>query len=278
MKYICNYSILRFLPYPETGEFVNIGVVLLANNGEFHYKVEGTRQRVTRFFKTLDYKVYIRARDEVTEEFNRLATFFGSHKGEITLLASTFKHLIHPRETMMRFSNPGTVTTENIASIMTQLFDHYVNHSFANKEYQERVLERQLGSLLSVSNLKDRYKEFRLGTKDYDVRFPFVAMEDTHATQAIKPLFFGQSEPARILDHGDAWASKIKRLKKARKLASDTLFIVEPPPKSEAKLLKAFHEAVDALQDFEGVRVVSNQKTNAEIVSEIRRGLPDSVH
>ncbi|WP_122365762.1 DUF3037 domain-containing protein, partial [Pseudomonas syringae group genomosp. 3] len=25
MKYICNYSILRFLPYPETGEFVNIG-------------------------------------------------------------------------------------------------------------------------------------------------------------------------------------------------------------------------------------------------------------
>ncbi|WP_153010653.1 DUF3037 domain-containing protein, partial [Pseudomonas sp. ADP] len=46
MNYFCNYSILRFLPYPETGEFVNIGVVLLASNGEFHYKVETKRQRV----------------------------------------------------------------------------------------------------------------------------------------------------------------------------------------------------------------------------------------
>jgi hypothetical protein len=278
MKYICNYSILRFLPYPETGEFVNIGVVLFANNGEFHYKVESTRQRVTRFFKTLDHRVYIRARDEVTEEFTRLKHFFGSHKGETPLLASTFKHLIHPRETMMRFSNPGTVTTENIPSVMTQLFDHYVNHSFANKEYQERFLERQLGSLLSVSNLKDRYKEFRLGTKDYDVRFPFVALEDNQATQAIKPLFFGQSEPARILDHGDAWASKIKRLSKARRLAADTLFIVEPPAKGEAKLQKAFNEAVEALNDFAGVRVVSNQRPNAEIIAEIRRGLPDTIH
>ena len=65
MKYVCNYSILRFLPYPETGEFVNIGVVLLASNGEFHYQLDRTRQRVTRFFKTLDHKIYLRARDEI---------------------------------------------------------------------------------------------------------------------------------------------------------------------------------------------------------------------
>jgi len=24
----CNYAMLRFLPYPETGEFVNVGVVV----------------------------------------------------------------------------------------------------------------------------------------------------------------------------------------------------------------------------------------------------------
>ncbi len=27
-KVACNYAIIRFLPYPETEEFVNVGVVL----------------------------------------------------------------------------------------------------------------------------------------------------------------------------------------------------------------------------------------------------------
>lgn len=26
-KLICNYSVIRFLPYPETGEFVNVGIL-----------------------------------------------------------------------------------------------------------------------------------------------------------------------------------------------------------------------------------------------------------
>lgn len=278
MKHICNYSILRFLPYPETGEFVNIGIVLLANNGEFHYKIEPTRKRVTQFFKTLDHKVYIRARDEVQDEFKRLADFFYGHRGEVSLLASTFKHLIHARETMMRFSNPGSIATENIPSAVQELYDHYVNHSFANKEYQERVLERQLGNLLAVSNLKQRYKEQRLGTEEYEVRFPFVVLDDGEAAQAIKPLYLGQSEATRILDHGDAWVAKVKRLSKADHLAKDTLFIVAPPEGGNSKLQSAFGEVVEALTELDGVRVVSNRETNAEIVQEIKRGLPATMH
>ena len=25
---VCNYALLRFLPYPESGEFVNVGVIM----------------------------------------------------------------------------------------------------------------------------------------------------------------------------------------------------------------------------------------------------------
>ncbi|WP_460055471.1 DUF3037 domain-containing protein [Pseudomonas sp. S2_D06] len=278
MNIICNYSILRFLPYPETGEFVNIGVVLLANNGEFRYKIATKRQRVTRFFETLEHKVYLRARNEVEDEFNRLVGFFASQKSEIGLLASTFKHLIHPRETMMRFSQPGSMTTDNIGQALDELFDHYVNHSFANKEYQEKVLERQLGTLLASSNLKQRYKEQRLGTKDYDVRFPFVMLADQVAEQAIKPLYFGQAEPSKILEHGDAWLSKVMRLNKAHRLAKDTLFIAEPPAPGKPKLLKAYEEVTHALAEFEGVRVISAQIPNAQKLEEIKRGVPETLH
>jgi hypothetical protein len=273
MKYICNYSILRFLPYPETGEFVNIGVVMLASNGEFHYQLDRTRQRVTRFFKTLDHKIYLRARDEVRAELSRLETFFAERKGEIGLAINAFKHLIHPRETMMRFSEPGSIGTESIKKTLAELYEHYVNHSFATKEYQERVLERQLGSLLSVANLKQRYKEQKLGTKLYEVRFPFVLTADEKVHQAIKPLFFGQGDSSKIFDHGDAWISKMKRLRSTRRLASDTLFIVEPPS-GGAKLMAAFEEVVTDLKNFAGVRVISNRASNAEIVEEIKLGIP----
>lgn len=278
MNYICNYSILRFLPYPETGEFVNIGIVLLANNGEFRFKIATRRQRVTRFFETLDSKVYIRARNEVDEELKRLVGFFASRRNEINLLVTTFKHLIQPRETMMRFSEPGTITTTNIGETLETLFDHYVNHSFANKEYQEKVLERQLGSLLATSNLKQRYSERRLGDSEYEVRFPFVLMADEQAAQAIKPLYFGQAEPSKILEHGDAWQAKVMRLKRAQRLAKDTLFITEPPSEDKPKLIKAYEEVTSALADVEGVRVVSAKRPGKELISEIKRGIPQTVH
>ncbi|AZF14777.1 DUF3037 domain-containing protein [Pseudomonas sp. R3-18-08] len=278
MKYICNYSILRFLPYPETGEFVNIGIVLLANTGEFKFKVAAKRQRVTRFFETLEHKVYLRAKGEVEDEFNRLVEFFANHKTETTLLTSTFKHLIHPRETMMRFSQPGSMATDNIGQALDDLFEHYVNHSFASKEYQEKVLERQLGTLLASSNLKQLYKEQRLGTNDYDVRFPFVMLDDHIAEQAIKPIFFGQSEPGKILEHGDAWLSKVMRLNKANKLAKDTLFIAEPPAQGKPKLFKAYEEVTFALAEFDGVRVINAHMTNSQKLQEIKRGVPEMSH
>lgn len=278
MKYVCNYSILRFLPYPQTGEFVNIGIVLLSNTGEFGFKIAPKRQRVTRFFETLEHKVYLRAKAEIEDEFSRLVDFFARHKNEPTLLTSTFKHLIHPRETMMRFSQPGSMATNDVGQALEELFEHYVNHSFANREYQEKVLERQLGTLLASSNLKQRYKEQRLGTIEYDVRFPFVMLADEVPEQAIKPIFFGQPEPAKILEHGDAWLAKVMRLSKADKLARDTLFIAEPPTPGKPKLLKAYEEVTLALGEFNGVRVISAQMTNAQKLQEIKRGVPGIHH
>src|SRR5690606_16408890 len=122
MSYFCNYSIIRFLPYPETGEFVNIGVVLLASNGDFLHKIEIKRQRVTRFFPMLDPKIYIRAREEVDQELARLNLFFSKHREIQSIQLDTFKHLIHPRETMIRFSDPGTMAVERTNRALQDLF------------------------------------------------------------------------------------------------------------------------------------------------------------
>lgn len=277
MKHICNYSILRFLPYPETGEFVNIGIVLLANNGEFRFKIATRRQRVTRFFETLDYRIYLRARHEIDTELHRLTGFFASRRNDLGQLVTTFRNLIQPRETMMRFSEPGTLTTDNIGEALDTLFEHYVNHSFASKEYQEKTLERQLGNLLAT-HLKQRYTERRLGDSEYDVRFPFVLMADDQAAQAIKPLYLGHDEPGRIYERGDAWKAKVTRLKRAQRLARDTLFITEPPAEDQPKQAKAYEEVTRELAEIEGVRVVSTKRPDRELLGEIKRGIPPTTH
>lgn len=278
MKYICNYSILRFLPYPETGEFVNIGVVLIANNGDFRFKIEAKRKRVTDFFPSLDSKIFLRARREMDAELSRLSSFFTVNRSDLPALLGTFKHLIHPRETMMRFSDPGTMAIENANQAITDLFNHYVHHSFATKEYQETKLERQLGKLLSTYNLKQRYSEHKLGTADYPVKFPFVMIDGGQPVQALKPIHLGHDEPSKIIEHGDAWLAKVRRLSSADQMAQDTLFIAGPPETGKTKLLKAFREICEELKTYPGVRVTTTAESRNTLLDEIRKGIPQSLH
>ena len=40
-RFACHYAIIRFLPYPETQEFANVGVVLACpESGYFGFKLE----------------------------------------------------------------------------------------------------------------------------------------------------------------------------------------------------------------------------------------------
>ncbi|MCZ7024328.1 hypothetical protein, partial [Salmonella enterica] len=86
---------------------------------------------------------------------------------------------------------------------------------------------------------KQRYSEQKLGNADYPVKFPFVLMSGAEPVQALKPIHLGHDESSKIIEHGDAWISKIRRLNAAGQLAKDTLFIAGPPEEGKPKLLKA---------------------------------------
>ena len=50
-KYACQYAIVRFLPYLETGEFANVGIVMLCPDaGFFDFKLLRHVRRITAFF------------------------------------------------------------------------------------------------------------------------------------------------------------------------------------------------------------------------------------
>jgi hypothetical protein len=73
-KFACQYALLRFRPFAETGEFANVGIVLLAPEARFFgFRLLNRYGRITQFFKELDKKVYLNGRDLFKEELERFA-------------------------------------------------------------------------------------------------------------------------------------------------------------------------------------------------------------
>ena len=227
-KLVCNYAVVRFLPYPETEEFVCVGIVLLCQEMRyFNYKLEMKRRdRVTGFFPELDTAVFTQGRrffEQQLQHVHRLLrTVDGDGQYELGLTevdpVAMFKELVRPRESLFRFSGIGTVLTDDPEAEMGRLYDDYVNRQFAQRdEYQEEVMARRLTGLFREHAVVG-YRSELLGDATYKFRVPFVRgnVADPRALRAIKPLNLTQGDTTRIIDHGDLWLRRTERLLKLK--------------------------------------------------------------
>jgi hypothetical protein len=143
MKYACNYAIIRFLPFVETGEFANIGVVLFCPEAKFFdFKLMSEGKKLTAFFEPLDDRIYKSAKKDF-EKTLVMFTEMMKHTFEqnIEQTQRLFGELVRPREVLIRFDTPRTVLTDNPGKSLEQLFDFYVGKDFVSPNYAEKVLE-----------------------------------------------------------------------------------------------------------------------------------------
>lgn len=228
MSAICNYAILRFQPYPDTGEFANIGVVMLCNDGQFLYRLE-TRyySRVTQFFR-IDRSLLLNVRKTFTEELERVASLMKDHAERRDVQLSVFKHLIRPSETILRFSRPGTVAAEAPSEALEKLFMAYVHHDFGKQSDKETELTHQVSRWLK--HIKDRsYAERTLGSELHHVKFPLVWQKAGMPMQAVKPISFDLGDASKIIEKGDKWEARMRRLKENGQAPVDTVFVSRAP-------------------------------------------------
>ena len=132
---VCNYAVARFRPCRETGEFVNVGVVLVCPPASFFaylFETEGC-QRVTAFFPELDVKVFqaglggllkelarVTAREQ-EEQVHQLVLREGAQAG-----LARFRELVRPREAQFFFSETGTVLAADPHAKLQELFQRHV--------------------------------------------------------------------------------------------------------------------------------------------------------
>lgn len=268
--FACRYAVVQFLPYAETGEFANVGIVLLCpETGYFDFRLQNTRRtkRITGFFERLDRSVYARALDLFQQELVRVKAHFDSEatRANGDAARQLFAALTHPREAIVRFAPASAIMTAAPEKELEALFGRYVEHDFATPEHREEVLEKRIGQLLRGLSLEKPFQAHTLGNDETRARFPFVLMENDRPIKAIKPLFLAQDEPHKIFEHADFWLPKMRRLRARGLLPEATLISTEAPPEDDGKRFKAFVEVRDELAGLNLLTIAANEEV------EIRR-------
>lgn len=269
-KIACQYAIVRFTPFIETGEFANVGIVMISPKQDFFgFRLETKRYaRITRFFDDIDATVYKKSLQHFMAEMNRVNDLFTHEAHDPAFVQNLFGEITRPRETIVRFSKIRTVLTDNPKKQLDTLFAYYVERNFVTKKYKEVLLENDIRKLLNSANLGNTFSREQIGDDAYHVAFPFVQQIENSLEKVIKPLHLGHNEPTKIYDHGAAWVIKVKKLQAKNVLHADkTLFTLAAPEVAMGNRFEAYKEIEhDLLQT--GIQVVPflQDKSNKQII------------
>ena len=236
----CHYSVVRFCPYPETDEFVNVGIVLACPALGY---LDGLRanlrrsSRVNGFFPELKpeiYKAVVYAWDNLITQQRRLP------KGGQMLadfdqkqLRDGFLALTRPRESILYYSEPRVILSDEPKTTLKDLLASYVERRFAHMpEYQEKVMCDRVEQVLNEANALARYiKNDQVGDDVFHVKFPFVRRTEAAARprQAIKALHLDREDTTDLFHHADRWLSNVRRLRLAHTDPEALLFVLQGP-------------------------------------------------
>jgi len=272
---ICNYALVRFLPYPEAGEFVNVGVVVHSpTSGFFDYRMMPTNatKRVRGFFPELELNLYKEALKNCEAELTRMRQEIGIAGAAAEQMAfdprgvglGLFRELIRPRETVIRFSGAGTARTEQPVTLLRELFLRYVRRMFAPKEYQESMMQERVSKTLKQHQLITLFREGKVGNDEYHVRFPFIHRSVSGVFSVIKPINLGQEDSTRIYEHGEMWLNRIRRLRKLSQAPDRMLFPVHSVQTKGTKQAMAASEICQELADLGAI--VSSENDESRLV------------
>lgn len=250
----CQYAIVRFLPYAETGEFANVGIVLACPAvGYFDAKLMPTKNtgRITGFFEQLDKRIYREAMNYLREELDRVRALVGEQAA--MAVQQAFASLTRPREALLRFGETRAILAENPETALDRLFSRFIERDFAGKEYHDQILERGIRETLRKANLRGYFQPGEIGNDDLHIHVPFVYRHEGHARFAIKPLDLAKGEPNNVFETGGRWVDRVRRLKRHELLPDEMMFAVGLPDGNLA-IRRAADEIVGDLRE-QGIEV-----------------------
>jgi len=126
MKAACHCAIARFMPFVETEEFVNVGVVLFAPGARhFGYRLlDRHTRRIANFFEQVTEAHCLAVLGDLREELERVSDSINATHAGAAL--SLWAELTKPRASVVRFSEGRVVLAANPVAKLHELYGSYV--------------------------------------------------------------------------------------------------------------------------------------------------------
>lgn len=246
--YVFNAAVIRFRPYRDTGEFVNIGIIVhFPQCGHTVLKIQFKTKRITDFFPEIERKFILDTYSYIKTEINQTFPMQDKFPDTPTLDIITksdhelFQRFISLKEGLIIFSDTISGFSDNIQTKCEELFNYYVNRNFAEtKLTAEKQLENQFSKTLVRWKLKSKFQPGILGNDLYHFRVPF-----RHQNLSIRTVILDR-EMSELYECWDGWNSRIRRLREIAKVDTKILFPVCLPRAGTQK----YHTAQEAIKEW----------------------------
>jgi Protein of unknown function (DUF3037) len=135
---VCHYALVHFLPFAETGEFCNVGVVMFSPSARFFdFKLlKPPLSRITNFFRQLDGDTVAASLDAMADELQRVRAMLmplgvdrRSRALDRAAATQLWLEILKPRASTIRFSESRLVMANGPRDKLNELYSYYVERT-----------------------------------------------------------------------------------------------------------------------------------------------------
>ena len=248
-KHPYTYTILRYVHDTSTGEFVNVGVVLVSQEANFAEAIlKQAYRRLSKMFPGFDGDHFRSVIRHLQVRLDEIAAQVADEMelGQKPSNALEMAHsVIAPDDSSFQWSPMGSglsadlrETLESIYQKMVEQYDEPHRSSSRNDDQIWRTFKREFQTRKVLSRLSEKV----IGVKDDEVTFSHAWMNNQW--HCLEPLSFDLMQAPSIREKAHAWLGRMTSLKDAQE-PFRVYYLVGEPQLEGSK--KAFDQALAIL-------------------------------
>lgn len=289
MKRTYDFATIGFRPFPETREFVTIGVVALdAAARQFDFVLQDARKtaRILGMFPKAGKTLYREVRNKLEAELTSIRDAVnGEGEGANVPLFPVFREkegglfaaITSPREGVVCYPVKGRRMAEDMDAVLSALKGRFIEQdALTAPQLGEQQMAKAIKNILRAAHLLPAYKQnAKIGPEEFQVTFTFAhVMENDHADRALRPLNFDLATSTDIYNHGDEWIQRMNRLN-GLGYRPDQILIAARGPRDEGEHRGDAYRQI--LKELEAAELVCVDEMETNKVVEFARLPEESV-
>ena len=269
-----SYAVLRYVHDIATGEFLNVGVVVVGpNDGYVGAKFKTTYGRVKRAFPTIDPDAFRSRMRRLQTVFEDIAgREFGAsisppssgfkgpseERGATSSIERLVHSVIRQDDSSFQWSAPGSGLTKNLPATLESLYQRFVtkyDSDGAPLQRKDDDVWKHFRTELERRNVTWHLEEKVIAVADDSVKFDHAWKNG--AWHCYEPISFDLSSDASIKEKAHRWLGQVQSIKDAAE-AFRVYFLVGKPSGSE--LNDAYEKALSILRKAPMSKVIEEDQ------------------